>query len=35
MSPDQIDSVSIRLSMFVAWALRAQGAISYTTGVSW
>jgi hypothetical protein len=31
----QTDSVSIRLTMFVSWGLRAPGAISYVTGVTW
>jgi hypothetical protein len=31
----QVDSVSIRLTMFVSWGLRATGAISYISNVTW
>jgi hypothetical protein len=31
----QLDSVSIRLVMFVAWATRATGAIAYCPNVTW
>ena len=31
----QIDSVSIRISMFVSWGLRAPGSISFISGVTW
>jgi hypothetical protein len=31
----QLDSVSIRLVMFVAWATRAPGAIAYMSNVTW
>src|SRR5262249_8171341 len=31
----QVDSVSIRLTMFVSWAMRATGAVAYVPGVTW
>jgi hypothetical protein len=31
----QVDSVSIRLTMFLSWAMRATGAIAYTLNVTW
>jgi hypothetical protein len=31
----QTDSVSIRLTMFVAWATRATGAIAYVPSITW
>jgi hypothetical protein len=31
----QLDSVAIRLTMFVSWAMRATGAIAYCPNVTW
>lgn len=31
----QTDEISVRLTMFVSWGLRATGAIAYVTGVNW
>jgi hypothetical protein len=31
----QLDSVSIRLTLFVAWAMRAPLACAYTAGITW
>jgi len=31
----QTDSVSIRLTMFVSWAMRATGAVAYVPNVTW